>query len=148
VCSEKILHVQFHYDLKNFIKRVRFHYVMIWVDGDITCKFLTNNYSVSYFTHYARNLVILCYYLTHLLNYILYSDYYQWTLDLYDLYGRGGKISKKRLLVSSFVSVSLAIRPSTWTTRLSLDGFSSKFDICVFFENLFEKIKVSLNSGK
>ena len=61
VCSEKIEHVQLQYELKNFIKMIRFHYVVIRVDGDITFNLLTNSYSVSYFTHCARKLVAVRY---------------------------------------------------------------------------------------
>jgi len=58
---------------------------------------------------------------------------------------------EKRLLVLSYPSVCLSVRPSVRpheTTQLLLNGFFMKFDIWVFFRKYVEKMKVSLKSDK
>jgi hypothetical protein len=51
---------------------IRFHYVVIRVDGDKTCNLLSNNYNLLFYTLCEKvgNSTLL----THLLNTILYSD--------------------------------------------------------------------------
>ena len=58
---KKNLRVQLKYELNNFIKMIRFHYVLIRVDGDVTSSLLTNSYIISHFAHYATKLVIVRY---------------------------------------------------------------------------------------
>jgi hypothetical protein len=53
----------------------------------------------------------------------------------------------ERVIVSSCLSVHLSFCPHG-TTRLQLHGFSLKFDIWVFIENLFAKMQFSVNSEK
>jgi len=65
VCARALIEifvqVQLQYELNNFTKMIRFHYVVIRVDGDITCNLLTNNYNLSYSAKYVRKLVTLRY---------------------------------------------------------------------------------------
>jgi hypothetical protein len=61
------------------------------------------------------------------------------------------KIAKIYLLAFSFLSVCLlpvypSVRPSAWNNWAPTELVFMKFDIWVFFENIFEKIPFSLNS--
>jgi hypothetical protein len=51
-------------------------------------------------------------------------------------FGRVLKISKKRLLVPSYLSLRPSVRPSTWTNSTPTGRIFMKLGIRIFFENL------------